>query len=64
MPVVEDTTDLITTAEAGELLGKSVATINRWADDGVLPHARKLSGLRGARLFRRSDVLALLAVKP
>ncbi len=49
-------TDLLTTAEAAELTGWSVPTINRWADDGTLPTAHKLPGIRGARLFLRADV--------
>lgn len=56
--------DLITTAEAADLLGRSVATVNRWADDGKLPHAHKIDGLRGPRLFRRDDVLALVRPQP
>lgn len=52
--------ELIPTSEVAAILGKSVATINRWADKGKLEPALELSGLRGARFFRRSDVEALL----
>lgn len=47
---------VLTTAEVAEQTGWSVATINRWADSGVLPVAVKAPGLRGARMFRQSDV--------
>ena len=46
----------VTTAEVAAQTGWSVATINRWADSGVLPVAVKAPGLRGARMFRQSDV--------
>lgn len=54
-------TDLLTTAEVAELLGASVPSVNRWATSGRLPVAQQLAGVRGARLYRRSDVEALLA---
>ena len=47
---------VLTTAEVAEMTGKSVATINRWANAGILPVAVQTPGLRGARLFRKSDV--------
>lgn len=47
---------VLTTAEVAAQTGWSVATINRWADSGVLPVAVKAPGLRGARMFRQSDV--------
>lgn len=53
--------DLLTTAEVARIVGRSVPTIHRWVESGRLPTARKLPGIRGARLFRRSDVDALLA---
>lgn len=52
--------DLITTAEVAEILGKSVPTVNRWAAEGRLQPAQKLPGQRGAYLFRRADVEALM----
>lgn len=48
--------DLLTTAEAAEVLGVTVATINRWAVSGRLPVAHKLPGRTGANLYRREDV--------
>ena len=43
------------------VLGLSVSTVNRLADAGKLPTARKFPGLRGARLYNRTDVEALKA---
>lgn len=48
--------DLITAREAVEILGCSMSTLHRWADTGQLATAKKLPGVRGARLFLRSDV--------
>lgn len=56
-----DPTDLVSTQEAADILGKSVATVNRLAANGSLVEAAKAPGLRGARLYRRSDVEALLS---
>lgn len=53
--------DLIGTKEAAELLGKSVATLNRWAADGRSDRpqpAVSLPGETGARLYQRADVEA------
>lgn len=50
--------EYLTTAQAAELTGRSVATINRWAERGLLAPVLKLPGIRGARLFRREDVAA------
>jgi len=52
------TDDLLTSSEVARLLQVSVPTINRWAGSGRLPSAQKLPGIRGAYLFRRSDVEA------
>lgn len=52
-------TDLIPTAEAAEIVGVSVTTVNRWADSGRLRTAAQAPGPRGARLFARPDVLAM-----
>ena len=54
-----DDDELLSTAEAAALLGKSTATINRWADSGALPVAVKAPGLRGARFFTRASVEAM-----
>lgn len=50
---------LIATAEAAELLGVSVATVNRWAASGALSPAVKTPGPRGANLFHRDEITAL-----
>ena len=52
--------DLIGTAEAAALRGVSVKTVTRWVRDGKLTPVQKLPGLRGAYVFDRSDVEALL----
>lgn len=39
---VSDT--LLSTSQAAERLGVSIATINNWIDKGMMPHAYKLSG--------------------
>ena len=46
----------ITTAEAAEILGKTVATVNRLVLIGRLTPARKLPGKTGAYLFNRKDI--------
>lgn len=51
--------ELLTSPQAGRILGKSARTIQRMADAGDLPVAQKLPGPNGAYLFRRDDVLAL-----
>lgn len=51
-------TDLIGAAEAAEILGVSVATINRMAANGTLPTAAKLHGRTGAHIFNRATVEA------
>lgn len=43
---------MLTTAEVAEMVGKTVATVNRWAAAGVLPCAAQANG----RLYRRRDV--------
>jgi hypothetical protein len=66
----EGSAGLLSTAEAAALLGKSTATINRWADSTALPVAFKAPGVRGARFFAREDVenlsrvLAFFATTP
>ena len=44
---------------AAHMLGVSVRTVHRLVDQGELPTARKLDGIRGARLFHRRDVQRL-----
>lgn len=54
--------DLVTTAEALEILRKSSpSTVTRLVQAGKLAPAQKLPGLRGAYLFNRSDVERLAA---
>lgn len=56
--------DLITTAAVADLLGKSVATINRWAAEGREDRPQPsltLPGETGARLYQRSAVEAYKA---
>jgi predicted DNA-binding transcriptional regulator AlpA len=54
---------LLTSPQAGLLLGKSARTVQRMAEAGALPVAQKLPGPNGAFLFRRSEIEAL-AVQP
>jgi excisionase family DNA binding protein len=51
--------ELLTAAQAADRLGVSVRTVARWAEEGRLPEAMKLAGVRGPRLFRAEDVDAL-----
>lgn len=51
------TEDYITASEAATILGVHRVTINRWAKDGKLQAAQKLSGPLGAYLFDRAEVL-------
>jgi excisionase family DNA binding protein len=53
--------DLLTSSQAGDLLGVTDASIRRYANDGKLPHQVTPGG---HRRFRRSDVLALIAAEP
>ena len=51
------TVDLVTTAEAGRILGiQSPSSVTRLVQAGKLSPAQKLPGLRGAYLFDRADV--------
>lgn len=52
-------TDLLTTAQAADVLEVSVATVHRMEADGELPVALKVTGLRGPKFFRAEDVHAL-----
>lgn len=53
-------TDQIPTSEAAQLVGKSVKTFLRWKEAGRIDPVAKLPGLRGAYLFDRSEVEALV----
>lgn len=48
----------LTSAEVARVLGRSVRTVHRLVEDGVLP-AMKLPGETGAYLFDPKDVEAL-----
>ena len=53
---VTSPTDLITTTQAGEILGVGRESVRRYADAGKLPFQLTPGG---HRRFRRSDVTAL-----
>lgn len=55
-----DSPDLVGAAEASQISGKDRRTIHRMVTRGDLPYVKKLDGLRGAYLFNRSDIEALL----
>lgn len=59
-PVIEQD-ELLTSTQAGAILGRSGRTVTRMADAGKIPVAQRLPGPNGANLYRRSDVEALLA---
>lgn len=52
--------DLLTSTQAGQIIGKSGRTVVRMAEKGLVRTAGKLPGDNGAFLFRRSDIEALL----
>lgn len=52
------TDDIVSTAEAARILGKTVSTVNRWAAEGKLVAVLQMPGETGARLFRRADIEA------
>ena len=52
--------ELLTSPQAGLILGKSARTVARMAEAGEIPVALKLPGPNGAWLYRRADVQALL----
>lgn len=53
--------DLIGSSEAAALLDVHVATIARWAADGTLPVAARLTGKTNPLLFHRTDVQRIAA---
>lgn len=57
--IVELRTELLSTQEAAAILGKSVATVNRFAASDRLPVAKQIDGIRGARFYLRRDVEGL-----
>jgi excisionase family DNA binding protein len=61
---MSQTDDLIGSAEAARILGKSPRTIHRLVDSGTLtPAVVAPGGFAGAFLFRRADVEALVEAK-
>jgi DNA-binding transcriptional MerR regulator len=48
--------DLLPTKAVAELLGCTVATVNRWATEGRLTPAVEMPGKTGARLYLRTTV--------
>ena len=53
--------ELLTTAQVAEMLDVDVRTVARWVNAGRLTPAVQAPGIRGARMFRAVDVLALAA---
>lgn len=53
MPTTED---LVGTAEAGRILGKTARTVQRMVTSGALVPVVTLPGKTGAFLFKREDV--------
>lgn len=51
--------DHIGTAQAAELLGRSVATVKRLAKSGDLPYVFKMEGETGAYVFSRTAIEAI-----
>ena len=48
--------ELLTSPEAGAIIGKSARTVQRMAETGELAYAQKLPGPNGAYLFDRAEV--------
>jgi predicted site-specific integrase-resolvase len=51
----------LNTRQVADLLGRDVATVNRYVREGKLEPTFQFPGLRGARLFAPADVEALAA---
>lgn len=56
-----DLDDLLTTAQAAEILGKTPRTVQRMVAAGLLTPATTLPGKTGAHLFDRAEVERLAA---
>jgi predicted site-specific integrase-resolvase len=54
-------TDLVSTAEAAQILRVRTSTVNKWASDGTLTVALSGNGRTGARFYERTTVEALAA---
>jgi predicted site-specific integrase-resolvase len=50
------TSEHVGSKEASEILNVDRATFLRWVDKGVITPVHELAGLRGAKMFLRSDV--------
>lgn len=61
MQHVAERADLITSTEAGAILGKSGRTVQRMTDKGLLVGVMKLPGPNGAVLYDRAEVEAYAA---
>lgn len=59
MVLFMDKTDIITTGEAGRILGRSARTVQRLIESGQLPTIGKLPGTVGHFLLDRAVVQAL-----
>ena len=53
--------ELLTSTQAGQIIGRSGRTVIRQAELGQIPVAAKLPGPNGAYLFRRSEIEAIAA---
>lgn len=58
---MQGTGELLRTKEAADLLDEGVRKFIRRVERGEITPAMKLDGIRGAYLFNRSDVEALLS---
>lgn len=57
------TNALLTSTQAGLLLGKSARTVQRMAESGELAYAQKLPGPNGAYLFAKDAINDALTAK-
>lgn len=55
---------LMTSTEAGAVLGKSGRTVQRMAENGELAYVRKLPGKNGAYLFDSAVIESAAAGRP
>jgi excisionase family DNA binding protein len=53
--------DIITTGEAGRMIGRSARTVQRLIESGELPTVGKLAGVNGHFLLDRAVVETLVA---
>jgi DNA-binding transcriptional MerR regulator len=55
--------ELLSTKTVADMLKTTVTTINRWAIEGRIKPAGKVPTRTGARLYRRSEVERVIAVR-